>query len=403
VSIAGEHAAKPLTADTPANRVGTGAADSSASSSKGDIRCLYRPTADGHVVAINTERLRHEHPIVEVVSSYGIQLRRSGTTFVGRCPFHADQGRPNLTLFERSSRFVCFRCDARGATIAFVQQMEGIGFREAVERLGGPTMRQYSPACRPRRTPSPRPPARDVLDRDELEVIAAAVELYRNRLLADDDALTYLYDRGLRRETIERAHLGLASGQDLVRYLGWRRLPIEAAIRGGLLTTRGEERLRGRLIVPEIRDGQPVWMIGRTLASDAEVPKYVGLPGAIPLLGWETAAHDLRGVCLVEGPFDMLTLHQWGVPCLALCGTGSSHATIEALSRWERIYAVFDTDTAGLEATARLQRVLGERVVAVTLPADVKDPSDLACRPDGETVFRGAIVRAVELAARSRA
>jgi hypothetical protein len=61
---------------------------------------------------IDTERLRQEHPIVDVVRRYGVELRRSGSSFTGRCPFHADQGRPNFVVFPRSERWWCFRCAA---------------------------------------------------------------------------------------------------------------------------------------------------------------------------------------------------------------------------------------------------------------------------------------------------
>jgi hypothetical protein len=48
---------------------------------------------------IDTDLLRSDHPIAEVVARYGIELQRVGSTLVGRCPFHADAGRPNLTVF----------------------------------------------------------------------------------------------------------------------------------------------------------------------------------------------------------------------------------------------------------------------------------------------------------------
>src|SRR5437764_7779420 len=85
---------------------------------------------------VDTELLRLRHPIVDLVASYGIELRRSGSHFSGRCPFHADRGRPNMAVFPRSGRWVCFRCDARGDAIAFVQRIDGISFREAAVRLG---------------------------------------------------------------------------------------------------------------------------------------------------------------------------------------------------------------------------------------------------------------------------
>ena len=38
--------------------------------------------------------IKRAHPVADVVAGYGIQLRRSGRSLVGRCPFHHDQGRP---------------------------------------------------------------------------------------------------------------------------------------------------------------------------------------------------------------------------------------------------------------------------------------------------------------------
>src|SRR5262249_40463851 len=154
--------------------------------------------------------------------------------------FHVDRGRPNLSIFPRTARFVCFRCDARGDAISFVQQIEGLTFRQAVERLGGVPHREPTLAPRSRRRPSPRAPVQFERSGAELEVLAAAVELYRNRLLVHEHALTYLRDRGIQRETIESAHLGFAAGDELVRYLGWRRLPVASAMCCGLLTRKAE-------------------------------------------------------------------------------------------------------------------------------------------------------------------
>src|SRR5437762_3153942 len=67
---------------------------------------------------VDTESLRLQNPIVDVVARYGVELRRTGSSFTGRCPFHADGGRPNLVVFPRSARWACFRCDARGDAIA---------------------------------------------------------------------------------------------------------------------------------------------------------------------------------------------------------------------------------------------------------------------------------------------
>jgi hypothetical protein len=66
---------------------------------------------------IDTERLLEQHPILEVVRRYGVELRRTGRSFTGRCPFHVDGGRPNLVVFPRSGRWWCFRCATGGDAI----------------------------------------------------------------------------------------------------------------------------------------------------------------------------------------------------------------------------------------------------------------------------------------------
>jgi hypothetical protein len=120
-------------------------------------------------------------------------------------------------------------------------------------------------------------------------VLAAATELYANRLPTDEPALAYMARRGFRRDILEQYRVGYASGDELVAYLRWRRLPIGAALRTGLLTQDGRETLAGRVTLVELRDGRPIWLIGRVLADPGcerknEGPSYLGLPGAKPCL-----------------------------------------------------------------------------------------------------------------------
>ena len=83
---------------------------------------------------VDVDAIRRQHSIADVVSSYGIELRRSGAALVGRCPFHQGRGRPNLHVYA-SGRWICYRCDERGDAIGFVQRVEAVSFLEAVERL----------------------------------------------------------------------------------------------------------------------------------------------------------------------------------------------------------------------------------------------------------------------------
>jgi len=344
---------------------------------------------------INTDALKRDHPVEQIIERYGIELRPSGCTLVGRCPFHDDGGRPNLYVYPSTESWYCYRCGTGGDVISFVERIEGVGFCEAVVRLTGErpvtSMATKHPIMRNTSRPSPR----IAWGPDERDCLAAAVELYHNRLLTDSAALEYVRGRGLDDGVIEACRLGYAAGNELAAYLRWRRIPVQAALRVGLLRRGGREFMAGRVVVPELRGGQPIWLVGRTIDSQAHVPKYLGLPGCKPLFGWE-AAKDAQGVFLVEGVFDWLALLKWGYPALALVGTHARPEVLRALAGFERVYVVFDTDQAGRLAAEELVRGIGGRAVAITLQG-VKDVAELATLPDGSSRF-GSVLRQADIA-----
>jgi DNA primase len=265
--------------------------------------------------------------------------------------------------------------------------MESISFREAASRLGGALTPGPVALTRHRLKTARRRAVRPI----DTEVLAAAVELYSNRLMTEPCAVEYMAGRGFARQLLEQERVGFAVGGELVSYLAWRGVSSHRARRAGLLDADGCEVMDGRIVFPELRHGKPVWLIGRKLEINDDAPRYLGLAGGKPLLGWEWASLDLRGACLVEGPTDWLALRMWGVPGMALCGTAASKRVLEALKRWQRLYVVLDADNAGREATLRLRDVVGTTVIPVALPSGVKDPADLATRTDGAALFANAI------------
>src|SRR2546423_15317637 len=87
-------------------------------------------------------------------------------------------------------------------------------------------------------------------DATALAVLAAALELYHNRLLNDARALDFLARGGFSGEVVERWRLGFAAGGQVVGYIVWRGLPVSRDRHHGLLIRYGCERLSGVTMMP---------------------------------------------------------------------------------------------------------------------------------------------------------
>jgi DNA primase len=171
-------------------------------------------------------------------------------------------------------------------------------------------------------------------------------------------------------------------------------------MRVGLLDAAGREFLAGRIVIPELRSGQPVWLVGRILepismdaAGEPPSPKYLGLPGTRPLLGLERVA-DSPSVVIAEGVFDYVIGRGWGYPVVGLMGTDVSALVLEQVRRFKRQYLVLDQDDAGAAATLRMVQELGSTAVPVALPQGVKDLGELGSCPDGPRLFAQALLDA---------
>src|SRR5438309_10633929 len=159
----------------------------------------------------------------------------------------------------------------------------------------------------------------------------------------------------------------------------------------------GTDFFAERLVVP-IRDerGQVVAFTARTVRAD-EQRKYINSPegptyikGRV-IFGLDGARDEIarRGhAVLMEGQFDVITAHQFGVTnAVASSATALTEDQIRLLKRFtDELLLIFDSDRAGRAAmrkAATLAAAHGMRTRVVTLP-DAKDPDEFlrAAGPD---------------------
>src|SRR5207253_1071197 len=135
----------------------------------------------------------------------------------------------------------CFRCNVGGDAVRFVELVEGVSFREAVDRLTGGTRIGHVArgvarfGATPLEPSTPRPAGERELEDEELAVLRTASSLYHHRLLADPTAFAYVEQRGLDRTTVEACRIGFVAGDELLPLLRWQHLPLAPALRVGLL------------------------------------------------------------------------------------------------------------------------------------------------------------------------
>jgi single stranded DNA-binding protein len=306
-------------------------------------------------------------PQIAAALPYLREVSRTPRGWLARCPFHPDGGRRNLHLYADTDSFYCFRCGVGGSAARFFALLgvdPGVGDAAPVDRgessTGG----------------FPTEPVDDAGRRRALAVAVAVGEAVRR---ASPVARAYLAARGVPPDLQDRFRLGYADGLSLapaLRREGGKAL-VETARRVGLLTRHGEEALAGRVLIPELRGGAPVFVTGRAVSPDL-TPRYRSVRGRRVLFFREAALATPGPLFLVEGPFDALALWAAGFPAVALGGS-PSRAVLGEMPPGRSLVFLPDTDPAGQDLAGRLRQTIPHLRVR-PLPSGVADPAEFLVR-----------------------
>lgn len=344
------------------------------------------------------ERVREATNIVDIIGQQ-TQLRRSGTNrYMGLCPFHNEKT-PSFSVSEDKQFYHCFGCKKAGNVYTFVQETQGLSFREAVEFLA-----QRAGISIPKEAiAGPEETVRfdERREREKLlyRINQFACSIYQKQLKDQGPGSAvakYLQGRGLNPETVAHFQLGYAidDWETLVRACTRQKVPLAAVESLGLIRKRAEGKsghydiFRDRLMFPIISTtGQILGFGGRVLGEGQ--PKYLNSPesdifhkGKV-FYGLNETAKYIRvedRVVVVEGYMDFLALFQAGLrPVVATLGTALTPDHARVLKRLtKRVIVLFDGDEAGQEAAERsLPLLLQEGLIpqALTLPEGM-DPDD---------------------------
>jgi DNA primase len=334
----------------------------------------------------NTQKIKERLNIVDVVSQY-VKLDRAGVNLKGRCPFHNEKT-PSFFVSPDRGTYKCFGCGAGGDIFTFTEQFEGVDFVGALKILAEKAGIELE--------------KEDPKKRDEKEklffVMEEATVFFEKNLKENSEAIKYLENRGLKKDTIEKFRIGYVKEgwRSLNDFLKTKNISDEIQEKVGLIkqTEKGYyDRFRGRIIFPMFdNSGRVIAFSGRLFVEEEgkDSAKYLNSPETVlfnkskVLYGYNFAKNDIRKrdfSILVEGQMDITMSHQAGFTnTIATSGTALTSEHLLLLSRLSnKIAMAFDGDEAGLRAAnkgAKMALSMGMEVKLVQIPEN-SDPADL--------------------------
>ena len=343
----------------------------------------------------HVEEIKNNLDIVEIISNY-IDLNKSGSNFKARCPFHNEKTASFMVSREKQI-FHCFGCDKGGDVISFIQEYEGVSFKEALKILAEKAnivLPEYSG------------------ERKEnysriYEINKLATEFYQKKILENKvtskKVLEYLANRKISKESINKWQLGLSgeNWDELYNFLINKKYNKEEILKAGLILKKRDgsgylDRFRKRLMFPIFdTQGRIVAFTSRTLSGIAYNEediggKYINSPQTVVfdkskiLYGWHLSKDAIRKkkyVIVVEGNMDVIAASQTKANnAIAVSGTSLTIDQIKLIKRYtDNIIFAFDGDNAGSRAVFR-GISLGwqeEMNLKVLLLPKGKDPADV--------------------------
>ena len=318
--------------------------------------------------------------IVDVIGAY-INLQKAGINHKGICPFHQDN-HPSMMVSKTRQTYHCFVCGEHGDVLDFLQKYNQITFTEALRlacKLAGVEF--------PEKEATPEENAAYRLLESRRIAIDAAAKFYQGNL---SQAESFLRSRGYDSSDKALAEYGVGyapSGNVAMRKLteqGYNlQLLTDVGILGKSQDGRSYDFFRDRIMFPFYDiSGRVIAFSGRIVTPNDNAGKYVNT-GETPIFrkgqhifGLYQAKKAIARAgfaYLVEGQFDVITLHRYGVEnVIGGSGTAFTDDQVRLILRFtQSVVMIYDADDAGMKAAVKNCELLlkaGISVRCVRLP-----------------------------------
>lgn len=309
--------------------------------------------------------------LVPFIQTCGIDLKKSGRSYKGHCPFHEDSKTPSLSVTPSKKLWQCFGCGKGGDVIDFAREFDKTDFNTIIAKL-----EDHLP-CKAikKANKSKKKPVKEknndqpILTPVHYKLLKRVVDFYHTAFAEDPRAMEYLHDRGITDKAIFSDYkVGFANGT-LLNVLPDDGETVRQLKELGILNAKGKEHFYGCATFPLYdAHNNPVGMYGRRVWGMGETAFHLYLPGERKGIFNRQGAKSSSVVHLTESILDSLSLINNGtrntIPCYGTNGLTDEIIQHLKQNQISRVYISFDADEAGEEGAGKIKARLEKEAIS---------------------------------------
>ena len=350
--------------------------------------------------------IRSKANIVDIISSYGIEVIKKGKDYVCVCPFHNDHS-PSMSISVSRQIYKCFACGEGGNVFTFVQNYEKVSFVEAVKIVAEKIDYHLKNDISVQRVDK---------HKKEHDILNLATMFFQNNLNTSSgiEAKKYLKERKIDEKIINDFQIGLAldGKDDLFKLLHSKGYSADLLESLGLVTIVNDQVydfFKGRVVFPILDiEGNVVGFSARIYRGEKDTSKYVNTKETLiftkgnNLFNYYKArgpSKKEKQIIIVEGQMDAIRVFSSGLEnVVALGGTALTQNQINLIKRLNvKVILCLDGDGAGEKATLVNGDLLTKNDINVQVVrlSDYKDPDEYIINK-GIDAFKDNINNAID-------